>query len=457
MLRYLIRRIALAIPTLAIISLIAFSMSRLRTIDPVKIEYWQDSVAYLTKARKLGLDQPQFYFSLSSAAFPATWHQILPLETRRHLEQWVWQTGNWPATQRFWHSITSQLTPALQPLSGPLLIQFKALRNYDQLADMPGALADLQRRVDTLPDLALRSTLQVQLDRIQHDYQAIASQPQQWKLYVPVLYWYGLNNQYHQWAGGFVTGDPGVSSVTGNPLLTELRPRLLTTLIVNGWAMLLAYLIGVPLGVFMARRQSMPFDKWASAILMFLYAMPVMWLGSLLVLLLSRQDIGLGIIDGLNAEPWLLSGKTYAQWAWDSREQFVLPVLTLTVHSLAILAMQMRGGVLEVVKQDYIRTARAKGLSETLVYWRHAFRNALFPIITIFATYFPALFSGSLVVEYLLNFPGMGTKMESAFNNNDYSVLFAMVLFVAFLTVLGNLVADMLFAWADPRVRFARR
>ncbi|HMU67696.1 MAG TPA: ABC transporter permease, partial [Cellvibrionaceae bacterium] len=130
------------------------------------------------------------------------------------------------------------------------------------------------------------------------------------------------------------------------------------------------------------------------------------------------------------------------------------------ILGLANTAAIMRYGrisLLEVLSQDYITTARAKGLGEIIVVARHAFRNALFPIITIFATYFPALFSGSLVVEYLFNFPGMGTKMESAFNNNDYSVLFAMVIFVAFMTVLGNLVADMLFAWADPRVRFARR
>lgn len=239
-------------------------------------------------------------------------------------------------------------------------------------------------------------------------------------------------------------------------MLVELRPRLLITLSLNGMAILLAYLIGVPLGVFMARHDQRPADRWTRAALLFLYAMPIMWLGGMLTLLLSRPDTGLHLIDGLNAEPWLMSNKTFGRWFADNFQKFILPVLTLTLHTLAIIALQMRGGILEVVQQDFIRTARAKGLNERLVFWRHAFRNGLFPIITVFASFFPSIFSGSLVVEYLFDFPGMGIKMESAFANHDYPVLFAMVMFVSALTIIGSLIADMLYAWVDPRVRFAQ-
>jgi peptide/nickel transport system permease protein len=121
-------------------------------------------------------------------------------------------------------------------------------------------------------------------------------------------------------------------------------------------------------------------------LLLFLHSIPVIWLGSLLTILLSRRDIGLGVIDGVGAEPWLMSGKTFAEWMRDNWQKLILPVLTLMLHLLAIMVLQMRNGVLEVVKQDFIRTARAKGLSEQLVFWRHAFRNALFPVITLFAS-----------------------------------------------------------------------
>ncbi|TNE59782.1 MAG: ABC transporter permease [Bacteroidetes bacterium] len=456
MLVYLIRRILLAIPTLLIISLLTFALSRYVAVDPVQVEYRQRPAAYLAQARQLGLDKPDFYLTLTSRAYPDTLHRILPLDDREQLAAFVQQNGNWEAVSTFWQSITLDMQPALSVVSGAVYTALVQVRQCRQLDQMPALLEVATRRADTLSNVRSKEMVHSCLSTIRASYASMTGAPQRWKLLVPALYWHGTDNQYHRWLSGFVSGDPGNSIVTGNPLLVELRPRLLITLLLNGMAMVLAYLIGVPLGVLMARQHERPPDRWLRSGLLFLYAMPVIWLGSLLILLLSRQDIGLGLIDGMNAEPLLMSGKTFGQWVWDNLEKFILPVLTLTLHAVAILAIQMRGGILEVIRQDYIRTARAKGLSENLVFWRHAFRNALFPIITIFATFFPAIFSGSLVIEYLFDFPGMGIKMESAFANNDYAVLFAMVMFVSAVTIIGTLIADVLYAWADPRVRFER-
>jgi ABC-type dipeptide/oligopeptide/nickel transport system permease component len=126
----------------------------------------------------------------------------------------------------------------------------------------------------------------------------------------------------------------------------------------------------------------------------------------------------------------------------------------LTLYALASITLQMRGGMLETLGLDYIRTARAKGVKEDEVFWTHAFRNALFPVITIFASVFPALFTGSLVIETLFNFPGMGQKAQTAFQEHDLAILSAILMAAAIFTILGNLVADILYAVADPRVRF---
>lgn len=457
MVRYVIRRLLLALPTLLVISLLTFAMSRYTGSGLEGENYQEKPAAYLEKAKKLGLDLPVFYIGLSSAAFPDTLHRIFPLEIREHLERLTRQSGNWAATGQFWQAVTTELDPDLDSVTGSVLVTFKSLRQMQDLEKISAALAKLLIQLDTLSNAPLQVRLKNRALAINARFEALRQQRQIWKLYVPALHWYGARNQYHRWASGFVSGDSGYSSVTGNPLLAEIRPRLLTTLVLNGVAMLLAFLIGVPLGVWMARKQGRPLDFWTRGLLLFLHSIPLIWLGSLLVILLSRRDIGLGVIDGLNAEPWVLSGKSFWAWALDNREKFILPVLTLTLHLLALLAMQMRNGILEVVKQDFIRTARAKGLSENLVYWRHAFRNALFPIITLFASFFPMVFSGSLVIEYLFDFPGMGIKMQSAFSSNDYAVLFAMVMFVAIVTILSSVVADLLYAWADPRVRFAKR
>ena len=457
MLSYLLRRILLAVPTLLLVSLVTFALSRYTVADPIPYAYSENPSAYLAKARSLGLDQPEFYFSLSSRAYPDTLHRILPVEDREYLGELAEVTGNWAATSRYWQAVTTDLAPALKQFNGPAFMALSALRHVQHPGQVPPLLRTARAGADTTSEAGVKTLLETQIAAIEQAHRDWQNHPQRWKLLIPALHWHGLENRYHRWLSGFLTGDAGTSVVTGNPILVELRPRLLVTLLLNGMALLLAYLIGVPLGVFMARRQGRRGDRWTGAALMFLYAMPVIWLGSLLILLLSRQDTGLGLINGMNAEPWLLSGKPFGQWVWDNLEKFVLPVLTLTLHAVAVLAMQMRGGILEVIRQDYIRTARAKGLSERLVFWRHAFRNAPFPIITIFANFFPALFGGSLVVEYLFDFPGMGLKMEAAFSQNDYAVLFAMVMFAATVTVLGSLVADVLYAWADPRVRFGRR
>lgn len=457
MLAYLLRRILLAVPALLIVSLATFTLSQYSGGDPVSFEYTDNPSAYLAKARSLGLDQPVFYVSLRSRALPDTLHRILPLEDREHVERLAAVTGNWPATAAYWRAVSAEMAPVLPLTSGQGFAALSALRYVKHPDQVPPLLQTARAFADTLSDAAAQAKMLAQLTVVEQAYTTWKNHPQRWKLMVPVLHVHGLDNRYHRWLSGFLTGNPGVSVVTGNPLLVELRPRLYVTLLLNGMALFLAYLIGVPLGVFMARHHEQRADRWTRATLMFLYAMPVIWLGSLLILLLSRQDVGLGLINGMNAEPWLLSGKPFGRWAWDNLEKFVLPVLTLTLHAVAVLAMQMRGGILEVVRQDYIRTARAKGLSERLVFWRHAFRNGLFPIITIFAHFFPALIGGSLVVENLFDFPGMGIKMEAAFAQNDYAVLFAMVMFVAVVTVVGTLLADLLYAWADPRVRFARR
>jgi len=457
MLQYLLRRILLAVPTLLLVSLVTFVLSRYTVADPIPFDYTQNPSAYIAKAHSLGLNQPEFYFSLSSYAYPDTLHRILPVEDREQLGRLANVTGNWVATSGYWQAVTTDLAPTLKQISGPAYVALSTLRHVKHPEQVPPLLNTARSAADTSSNAAAKALLETRIAAIEQAYQNWKTQPQRWKHLVPVLHWHGLENRYHRWLSGFLTGDAGTSIVTGNPILVELRPRLLVTLLLNGMALLLAYLIGVPLGVYMARRYGQRSDRWTRAALMFLYAMPLIWLGSLLILLLSRQDMGLGLINGMNAEPWLLSGKTFGKWMWDNLEKFVLPVLTLTLHAVAVLAMQMRGGILEVIRQDYIRTARAKGLGERLVFWRHAFRNALFPIITIFANFFPALFGGSLVVEYLFDFPGMGIKMEAAFSQNDYAVLFAMVMFAATVTVLGSLVADVLYAWADPRVRFGRR
>ena len=470
MLPYIFRRILLALPTLLIISLITFGLSKCATGDPVREVYRDNSpptldpeaqaAAYRQLAVTLGQDKPVFYFSLTTGIFPDTLYRIFPPERRKRLRALTAQSGDWPSVSRYEQQLAlairavEQLPDSLPQKSRGLLAlsNFFSIQETERLAPALDSLRNFENVVQGFSP-ALTQDLA--------NFRAAAEQlrKEESKSYfpVPALNWYGADNQYHHWISGVLKGDFGISYSNRLPVGPQLYPYVLPTLMLNGLALLLAYLLAVPLGVNMARRNRQSFDTWTRRSLLFMYALPVFWLGSLMILAFATPGMGLHLINGISPDsPWQADRYSFFQWCAANADKFILPVFTMAIHAVALLAMQMRGGMLDVAGQDFIRTARAKGVPEDFVYWRHAFRNALFPLITVFASVFPALFAGSLVVEYLFNFPGMGIKTQEAFIRRDYPVLFAIMTIAAVLTILGNLVADVLFAWADPRVRFSK-
>jgi peptide/nickel transport system permease protein len=188
--------------------------------------------------------------------------------------------------------------------------------------------------------------------------------------------------------------------------------------------------------------------------------MPVFWLGGLLVLAFTHTEWGRALLPSIYfdlQDAWRPGQTGFGEWWQKNASKCVLPVTILTLYAVTVLALQMRGGMLDTLGQDYIRTARAKGVQEENVYWLHALRNALFPIITLFAGLLPGVFTGSLVVEAMFGFPGVGTKTMEAYLTQDLPLLSAIIMVAAALTIVGSLLADLLYAWADPRVRFGKR
>ncbi len=187
-----------------------------------------------------------------------------------------------------------------------------------------------------------------------------------------------------------------------------------------------------------------------------LYSLPVFWIATLLQVFFTTPEYGMDWFPtaGLSELP-----PTAPFWErlLDQTAHIFLPVVCLTYGSLAFISRQMRGGMLQVLDQDYIRTARAKGLPERRVIWRHAFRNALFPIITLIGSVFPSILAGSVVIEVIFGIPGMGKLTVDAIFARDWPVVFAVLMMASVLTVAGLLVSDMLYAWADPRVRFQKK
>lgn len=470
MLKYLLRRIVLTLPTLLVISLFAFWLGKCAPGDPVvnvfgeenfqTLDPAQQAVRYQLNATRLGIHRPTFYFELSTAAYPDTLWKIFPLNRRARLKKLIGQTGNWPAVKNYDEKVSKLIRaieslPPSNGLASKFSLEVPDLVRADELVQVDTALNRLKAlSMETVPETPISSAL-LELDACRR---ALHEQKTLEKLKKPAIHWYGFENQYHQWLKGFVTGDLGLTRRKVE-VWADVQASFITTMTINGLAIFLAYLMAIPFGVEMARKKGRWMDRWGKRGLVFLYSMPVFWLGGLLIMVVMNTEWGRAAIPSPYfdiQDAWQPGKTSFADWWSANASKCILPILILTLHAVAVLAIQMRSGVLGTLKEDYIRTARAKGVGEEEVYWSHAFRNALFPIITIFASVLPALFTGSLVVEALFNFPGMGSKTLEAYLGNDLPLLSAIMMLAALLTVLGSLLADILYMVADPRVRFAK-
>jgi peptide/nickel transport system permease protein len=250
-----------------------------------------------------------------------------------------------------------------------------------------------------------------------------------------------------------VSGDFGRSIDQDRPVTTIIREAMPNTLILGSVTLGLLYVVGVGVGILQAVRKHTWVDNGLSGFTLFLYSMPDFWIALMLMLIFSLKLHWLpssGMVDPVMHDRMPPLAKLQ-DWA----RHLVLPGIALGLAYCGGVARYMRSSMLEVVGQDYVRTARAKGLSERAVILRHAMRNALIPIVTLLGLSLPALFSGAVVVETIFSWPGMGRTIIAAIFTQDMPVLTACFLFFTLLVVVGNLVADMLYAVVDPRIRFS--
>ena len=267
---------------------------------------------------------------------------------------------------------------------------------------------------------------------------------------------YGLDRPLHErylaWLGNALAGDLGYSRNFSRPVLDVLLPALGNTLLIAGSAFVLSFLVALPLGVWAARHANRSADY---AINLFCFAgisVPTFWLALLLITLFS-VELGWLPASGMASAAGVGSG--FGAVAIDRLTHMILPVLTLVVVQIGHYTRFVRGPLIETLRADYIRTARAKGATASRVVWVHAVRNAMLPVLTILGLSLGALFSGALITEIMFAWPGMGKRIYDAVLGNDYNLALAGLLVATFATLLGNLLADISYAGIDPRVRLA--
>jgi peptide/nickel transport system permease protein len=268
---------------------------------------------------------------------------------------------------------------------------------------------------------------------------------------------YGLDQpigrQFVSFLRGLVRGDLGTSIEYARPVTALLAERLPASLLLGGTVLLLNFTVGLWLGVRQAVRRGKREDRWLTTASLAGYAMPSFWLGLVLAWLVS---IKWHLLPAAGMQDPLLSlDASVAARAVDIAKHLVLPALTLSIVSIAATMRYQRSAMLEVLHLPYIVTARAKGLPERDVTWRHAWRNALFPVITLFGLWLPILVSGSVFVETVFAWPGLGSLAAAAVGGRDYPLLMGASLLVAALVVTGAFLTDVAYAVLDPRVRLA--
>jgi peptide/nickel transport system permease protein len=261
-----------------------------------------------------------------------------------------------------------------------------------------------------------------------------------------------LYQQYTGWMGQLVRGDFGISLKTYRPVRTLIAQRIGNTLLLTVSALLFSLLVAVPVGVFSALKRNSFIDYIATIGSTLGDSIPSFWLGLMFILLFAVQFQAWGL-------PWLPSGGTQTLPNGgdfvDRAKHLVLPVLTLSTVQIALWVRYIRAQMLEVLNQDYVRTARAKGMPETTVQMRHAFRNAVLPLITLVGLSIPALFGGAVVIESVFGWPGIGSLLIQSAQNRDYTVVMGLTVFLSTIVVFANLLADLLYGVADPRVQYS--
>ncbi|MBX7109970.1 MAG: ABC transporter permease [Chitinophagales bacterium] len=498
MLYYLFKRLLLFIPTLIVITLLAFVISVHAPGNPVERLLTSaesgDMSASVTAsmqeekqywAHRLGFDLPVFYLTIAPLAWPDTLFKIMDKQENAAAKSLLQQYGNWPAIENYRISV-EQLCNTFRQLPGDTTLISPNGKNEMYETDrqaafiayslpaasdakvMPAKLNALEMHCKKYPDSDMRS---IRLQQTRLAYETMIASSVSWRNYFPVIQFH-FENQYHRWmfgdgnwltgegstfSKGLIRGDLGMSYVTRMPVSEVISARIGWSLFFTLLSVLLAYLISIPVGIRAAEKPGSFYDRASSIILFVLHSMPAFWLATMLLMLFANTDAfrwfpasGVKPISGYPA------GAGFFEKVKLSLPYIVLPLIAYTYSSLAFLSRLTRVSLLETLQQDYIRTARAKGLSEYHVIYKHAFRNALLPVITVFANVFPAAIGGSVILETIFTIPGMGLETYQAIQSQNYPVVIGVLTLTGLLTLTGYLVADILYAFADPRISLSK-
>jgi len=495
--KYILKRILFFIPTLIVISLLAFIISINAPGDPLSrmvsaTETSGEMGMNQTNTQneenrwrtKLGLDLPVFYFSLTTRAAPDTLYKIYDENEKSALKRLIIEHGNWPHIAA-WHSALKNLDKAITGISpdsteinifgrNAIADTINKLKiNVNNLSSgysdnlIKAILHEMKQNAAQLPFL---EDIKEDIEKAELNYLAILQNESKYLNYIPSINFYKYN-QYHRWifgdgnwltgrgskdCAGLIRGDFGYSYETKLKVSDIIGERMKWSLFFTIISIFLAYLISLPIGLKAAAKKNSLFDRTSSVVLFVLYSMPTFWVATLLLMgFANTESLSIFPASGIQPVTGIPEDADFLEVIRLRLPYLILPTIAYTYSQLAFLSRITRVSALEVISQDYIRTARAKGLSDGKVLYKHVFRNTLLPIITVFSNVFPLAISGSVILETIFTIPGMGQQIFHAIQTNDYPVIIDVFTLTGVLTLVGYLFADILYAIADPRISYS--
>lgn len=425
MFAHFVVRLFFILPTILVVTIIAFFLKSNMSIDPVehhagiygneRTDYTLSNKEYLDIAGKLNLDKPQFYFSIKPSHYPDTLHQILPFSKQKKAKK--------------------------------LLTKFKDWRSIEQV---------LNRKEASLPsDTLITNLLTDKVINIKKDTSLLKMVRQieesESSFVFPSFSFHGSDNQYHHWITDAFSNQAMKSSVSGKKVRIVLFNAFRWTLILTFFAMIITYPLGIWLGVKIHQSKSKIW-VWVMNAFDAIYSFPLFILATLLIVFFTTDDYGkwtnlFPAIHAMNIE-----NKGLFSFLQENIVFFILPVICLVLHYTGVVIYYMSSSLGAELEKPYIKTSIAKGQSYKSAINKHAFKNAIFPIVTIVTGSIPASLAGSLIIEVIFNIPGMGWLIYNSVQLADWNVLFPGIILLSAFTILFYWLADILYARIDKRV-----
>ncbi len=419
-------------------SCIAFFLKNNVPSDPVEtllsLQGVDDSseafiVAYDEKVIELGMNLPLFYFSIQS-----------------NYTSWLDKTKLESSAKRFAKELANEkynVSDVLELISLIYQLEDKERRTLLVCQAPREVIERLDRPQLDRVGLEMKSMIRSQVGRMEGN-------KEHW--HYPVLSWHGFENQYHNWILNFIKGDYGVSLVDAQPVFRKLWNSMKWTLMLLVISLTISGLISFVLGIYNGINQGTRFDRWSNGILFLFYSIPKFWLATLMIIFFTTAEYGnwTNIFSTVGDWPRMTG---FFEMFYVSAHKLILPIIVIVIPDVAYLSRLIRASIINENNKEYIKTARSKGVPKRDILRKHLVPNSLIPTITLFAGVLPGALGSSLIIEVIFNIPGVGRLMYESIKTADWAIVFPIIMIVSILTVVIFLVADILIAWLNPKIK----